>query len=450
MTCLGRLLPAASTITAAALLLAGGAWATWHGDLSNEATLVQFYGGVVTMGAGFLIGLRLKRIPWAIFWVVAIGVRVVCLPMTPGVDVYRYIWEGHIQNHGFEPYTYAPDSEALVHLRNGTWERVVHKNISAIYPPLTEVGFRVLAAASLSPLLFKLTFFGADLLICLLLARRFGACPTVLYAWNPLVIYSFSGAAHYDSWFVLCLVAAWLVWERGRPVACAGLLGMAVAIKWIALPILCWHMWRVARERGWRRTLRPIAAAALPFLLTWPLATNGNLAAPLFSSEFALYARSSELVPALVSWLWPEAFPRNTVYLFALAAVTLWLLIRSRDLLLFCERYLLALLILSPMVHVWYFTWLIPFAVGTRNLGTIAVSVTGFAYFGIPAVPGLLENRWLLLLMERGLVWLPLMVGLAVTLWKESAERRRSKAISIAGAEHLVHEFRNSRNGHLA
>ena len=77
-------------------------------------------------------------------------------------------------------------------------------------PPLTQLGFRTLAAISPSVILFKTSFAIADLLICWLLTRRFTSRQTTLYAWNPLVIYSFAGGGHYDSWFILPLVAAWL------------------------------------------------------------------------------------------------------------------------------------------------------------------------------------------------------------------------------------------------
>ena len=109
---------------------------------------------------------------------------------------------------------------------------------SAIYPPLAELGFRLLADLSQSVLLFKLAFIAADLAVCFLLRARFGARRSVLYAWNPLILYSFAGGAHYDSWFGLCLVAAWLFWENGAFHRAAATLGMAVALKWISLPIL--------------------------------------------------------------------------------------------------------------------------------------------------------------------------------------------------------------------
>jgi hypothetical protein len=37
--------------------------------------------------------------------------------MHPGDDIWRYLWEGHIQNHGFNPYLIAPSASELIPFR---------------------------------------------------------------------------------------------------------------------------------------------------------------------------------------------------------------------------------------------------------------------------------------------------------------------------------------------
>ncbi|MDJ0691903.1 MAG: glycosyltransferase family 2 protein [Xenococcaceae cyanobacterium MO_188.B32] len=82
---------------------------------------------------------------------------------------------------------------------------------------------------------------------------------STLYAWNPLVIYSFAGGAHYDSWFILPLVAAWFLFDlrqeehNGKIFNWLGssvLLGVATAVKWISLPILGFVTWQAWRKAG--------------------------------------------------------------------------------------------------------------------------------------------------------------------------------------------------------
>ncbi len=121
----------------------------------------------------------------------------------------------------------------------------------------------------------KLSFLAADLAICGLLSARFGALRAALYAWNPLVIYGISGGGHYDSWFLLPLVAAWLLAERipppqeGRPQAWVDLLlGLSVAFKWITLPLLLQRIW--SRWRQFRQPAPPLTTLLLglaPLLL---------------------------------------------------------------------------------------------------------------------------------------------------------------------------------------
>ena len=48
-----------------------------------------------------------------IFWIVAILLRIVALPLEPGDDFWRYQWEGKIQNAGFNPYVQAPNDPQL-------------------------------------------------------------------------------------------------------------------------------------------------------------------------------------------------------------------------------------------------------------------------------------------------------------------------------------------------
>src|SRR4051794_26707638 len=39
-----------------------------------------------------------------VFWVITIFLRVLALPLEPGDDLWRYQWEGKIQEDGFNPY----------------------------------------------------------------------------------------------------------------------------------------------------------------------------------------------------------------------------------------------------------------------------------------------------------------------------------------------------------
>ena len=50
-------------------------------------------------------------LPW--IWAVAIGLRVVVLPSEPSLtdDFWRYLWDGHVQRAGMNPYLFAPGAQ---------------------------------------------------------------------------------------------------------------------------------------------------------------------------------------------------------------------------------------------------------------------------------------------------------------------------------------------------
>ncbi|MEM9150578.1 MAG: hypothetical protein AAGB19_09005, partial [Cyanobacteria bacterium P01_F01_bin.3] len=171
------------------LFVIGSILAAPHGDFLNDAQAVPlFWRGIGLMGVGFVGSWLLRKVGWAWFWGVAIVPRIILLSMYPGDDIWRYLWEGHIQNLGFNPYLLAPDADVLIPLRFDWWGEINHSHLAGIYPPITQLGFRLLAAMSPSVLLFKSAFVAADLCICGLLSNRFGYRATLLYAWNPLVM----------------------------------------------------------------------------------------------------------------------------------------------------------------------------------------------------------------------------------------------------------------------
>jgi hypothetical protein len=83
----------------------------------------------------------------------------------------------------------------------------------------------------------------------------------------------------------------------------------------------------------------------------------------------------------------------------------------SENFLYLSEFYLISLLIFSPIIHAWYFTWLVPFAVFSRNLGTRLVSISAFVYFILQHRKALGDLSWYLTLNERLFMWLPFVFG---------------------------------------
>lgn len=421
-----RLGPIAATV----LLLAGALLIRPFGDFRDPAVLPPFLAGAMVMSLAFLLALRFPPTRNFWFWAPPIAARLVLLTMAPGDDIYRYIWEGRIQLSGFSPYCLAPDHPALAPLRdNFIWPQVGHPSVTAIYPPLTELFFRAVAALSPSVFAMKAAITAFDLLACSLLYRQFGAGAT-LYIWNPLVIYSFAGGGHYDSLFILSLAAAFHLWERGdsarnRLLACLAL-GAGVALKWLSLPLLLWALCRTLRIDGPRRSALATLAAATPFAVSFPLVANGHWLCPLAPPAFAHSARSAEALPALLGSFLPDRHPldSNVAYLLLFLALAFFLLRRLRDIRPAAYASFAAALLTTPMFHAWYATWLLPAAAGLRPGAPAVLCISSFVYFWLHvhiAAPG---GEWRQSPLEKALLWGPF---LAALLWDHLRERRRNR-----------------------
>lgn len=412
----------------AILLIAGCAMMVPYGDFTQPGMVPLFWRGVSVMGVGFVMSWTLPQVSQVWFWTVAIATRFILLAMHPGNDIWRYLWEGRLQNFGLNPFELPPAAPQLLPLRTAWWSLINHAETSAIYPPITQLGFRGLAAISTSVLLFKVAFIAADLGVCWLLQRRFGLLKALIYAWNPLIIYSFAGGAHYDSWFILPLVWAWLCLDTQPRQAVVtltglGLLGVSIATKWISLPIIGFASWTFVKKREWMWASISVLLPVLPMLVS-VLPFCSLTSCPLIptSSSFVTKGRSAEFLP--IDSLLSASEWHNAILLIPLAIALLFLIWHSTQVGDFTENYLGALLLLSPVVHAWYFTWLVPFAVVSGNWGTRLVSLSAFVYFALPHRESLGVTEWLLTPSERVWLWAPFVLG-----WLWTWQLRRSQPL---------------------
>ena len=390
-----------------------------YGDFRYPQNVINFGWGMGVMGMGFVCSWGLKSLNLWWFWLVAIATRLLLLFMYPGDDIWRYLWEGYIQTIGFSPYEFAPNATELIPYRTLWWSQINHQSVSAIYPPLTQLGFRGLAAISPSVTLFKTSFAIADLLICWLLTRRFTYLQTTLYAWNPLVIYSFAGGGHYDSWFILPLVAAWILSDR-KIILHPLLIGISIAVKWISLPILAFVSWTFVYKSNFKTAIIIFLLGILPICFSAYLFCDANSCSLIpTSSTFVSHGRSAELFPHLLAKVWYPSTKTNSIFAIPLGLITLFLILKLRDLQQFIFSFFAALSIVSPIIHAWYFTWIVPFAVGTRNWGVRLVSLSALVYFVLPYRQALGNNNWNLTESETWFLWLPFIVG-CLWSWIES------------------------------
>jgi len=187
-------------------------------------------------------------------------------------DLSRSVVEGALQTAGGNPYLLAPAdprTAALLPVGLGPiLANVNHKDLTAVYPPLSELAFRLVATVSPTRHAFKLAAATTDFGACLALAGlviRLGlpVQALALYAANPLVVTMTAGEGHCDALAALFLCLAMLLFTGRRDrtgFVCLGAAGMAKYLAFGLAPFLC----RPGRNRIALFTLLPLVLFA-PF-----------------------------------------------------------------------------------------------------------------------------------------------------------------------------------------
>jgi hypothetical protein len=369
-------------------------------DWTLEEMPVKFVAAAMLCGLAYVAAVG--RFPFqsslkfqrAIFWGAVIVLRLVALPLAPGDDFWRYQWEGKIQRAGFNPYVNAPDDPQLEKVRAEfpNWYKINHRDFRAIYPPGAELVFAGMSRVSDSPFFYKLLFAGADIATIALLLRLLGGAERYAnaswYAWNPLVVYSFAGSAHFDSLMILPMIAGILLLTRFESetvsrrkwwlaLAVSAAFGIAISIKLIpALLLLC-----CVFALGYRAIALAVSAA-IPLGLSL---LYGYPSVPIWDSlrRFAHVTRLNDLFWWLIEeTVWPNPHQKNYHYnvivIVTVAVVSLLAFWNWKRTMLWV---LGIALILSPVLHPWYITWILPLATWRRAIAWHVLSITLFAYF---------------------------------------------------------------------
>ncbi|MFQ5490158.1 MAG: hypothetical protein ACE5GE_05490 [Phycisphaerae bacterium] len=290
-------------------------------------------------------------------WLIVCAILRAGLAFTvPSDDVFRYVWEGRIQVAGFNPFAQAPDAEALTPLHDEEWARINHPGYKTIYPPLAQMVFAALAWVHPSVGFFKACFAGLDLLTVIVLGqwcRRLGRPPhqALIYGLCPLTLTTFGIDGHLDSLMLLLLALAGLALHGRRYYWAAGCLAGAIGAKVVAVVLLGW-----LAMRCWRAA---VLCVLLVVGLYLPYASAGwGLVESLFrfAGGTAFFGLLHQPVAA-----WFGAGAAHTIGLGLLAAAVLASIRAGHSF----ERHggivLGTLMLVSPVAHYWYLTWVLLF-----------------------------------------------------------------------------------------
>lgn len=370
----------------------------------------------------------------------AVAFRLTLLPTTPTLsdDIYRYLWEGKVQLAGHNPFALAPDDPALEGLRDRDYLFINHKDVSTIYPPLSQLFFLAVAAADPTVLGMKVALVLADLALLLVLLRlivRRGRPPSdvVLYAWHPLVIVEVAGSGHNDVVGTLFLLLGFAAWEEGRRNRAALALALAALAKLLPIVLLFFL-------RSFRRLLLGLAVVALAFL-PYADAREGLYAGAL------VYARdlrfNAGFFALLDHWLAPGVARAAAGMLFA--ALVFLAFAKRASLPTAALIVTGAGLCLTSQFHPWYLLWILPLVTLRPALSWHVLAFTSMFSYRVHAMnkfEGVWEESVLLRLFE----YIPFYVLLAfegLREWKKVRRARRVRKAEAFARDHgLVGEER--------
>ena len=356
------------------------------GDLRRQIPL--FWAGIFTAFAFYLVAVaRLGRQPQGSARFVLLAALVFRLtmwwsPPTLSDDIYRYIWDGRVQLAGINPYQYAPAAPEVAHLRDALHAKINHPEIPTVYPPLSQLFFRLVGAVQPGVGAVKLALILVEcglllLLVRILEQRRMDRRRVLFYAWNPLPLVEVAGSGHVDALgvFLLFLGLYWLAAER-RVAASWALAGafLSKLVPLLVLPVF-WRQMGRGVDGGWRRWFGPSGRWALLWFAA--LGAAGFLlfagaGSQLFAGlqTYVLKWRFNDVIFSLVyeqlkrpNWEWDDrALMQGKQILAAvLALVVLWATLRRADAYGAVFVIMGAYMLLTPTLHPWYLLWILPF-----------------------------------------------------------------------------------------
>ena len=349
--------------------------ATWIADVAAMVAIAPLEGHVMWFSGLFCLGhilmiILVRKFPsdlkpkTAVMIIIIIGVfaRLLFLAYPAGNDVFRYIWEGYIQNLGFNPFVLAPTHPVLAEIARGEvypiWQQINHPDLSAGYPPLTLLLFRLIAGLHPEPFFFKIVMAAFDIgvmVVLMLMIRDRSVHPSrlILYAFNPLVLLYITGEGHMDviQLFFLCL-SLYLILCKKYHFSGFLMLGLAVVSKYFA--VLAWPFLVSAENR-----LKSFAVL-IPFILYIPFMDAGS---GIFHS-LGLFANNyhyNDSLAMLIRFFFGDRHLLATA-IFLIASLA-WIYLLVHDKLRSVYLVLGCLLLLLPTLHPWYLVLIAPFLV---------------------------------------------------------------------------------------
>lgn len=364
---------------------------------------------------------------------VSILIRVLLLFSSPQLsdDAYRFIWDGHLQKNGINPYEFTP-YEVMQEgygdaggLNKNLYNLLNSREYYSVYPPAAQLLFHLCSQLSFSNdaafiFLLKFFLFLMESITILLLPQLLKAANrnpllSLWYLFNPLVIVELTGNIHLETAMIAwCTIAAYLYWVK--KIQLAGI-AAGVALSFKFTPLMVFPL--LIRPLGWKQALTFSVFAGFTFLLGFTVFLNDALLINL-SNSVGLYFHTFEFNGSIF-YLYRLAdeqkeFWRNLMRI-AGPLLTITIIIagsRRSSKLNLASWILLCLgtyLLLSGNVHPWYIAPLVILAPFSGMRFPIIWSFMILLTYTTYRTSAYTENYWLIL-TEYTLVYATLLADI--------------------------------------
>jgi len=288
-------------------------------------------------------------------------------------DIHRYVWDGHLQRLGYNPYLVVPSDPAAQGLHTPETRNLNNPDLPSPYPAGAELFFRAVTAIQESTFALKVAFLVCEfaivfVLLDLLRCTGQGAHMVLVFAWNPLLAVEVAGSGHIDIvGALLLLVSAAALVRRWRATAAVAL-GLAVAVKFLPIVLLPLY-WKRVRIRD------AVLAAGVVGLLYVPFLNRGRIPTGSLGTYVQTFRFNGPVFAALDRVAPPQLLAGLAVVVGLVTAT--WL--RSAEPEWSPNQFawpMAASLFCAPAVFPWYLLWLLPFLTSPSTLLIIIWTVS--------------------------------------------------------------------------
>ena len=346
---------------------------------------IQFYVVIsLFLSALYLTGvflvcklLPVEAISWRLTGMIlffAVIFRIGLIAPDPAVlsnDMYRYMWDGRVQQNGINPYSYPPGANELKGLRDAkVYPNINRKDYPTLYPAGAQIffrGFYALVGDSTAGFKALMVFFDIMTLLvlaALLRSRGLNSARLIIYAWNPLVIFEISYSGHLEGITVFLMTAAFYLYTVRKKAAAIFMLALSASVKLYPALLLAAFLNRGSRLKGIAIFSSTLIVLYLPFIGAGthlsgflPVYLNNPYESFNLGLKYLLMGLMPGLEYRFLSWL----------FIFALAIAGLavfWKDKENQQTVRYGYMLTGLLMILMPAaLHPWYVILVIPFLV---------------------------------------------------------------------------------------